>query len=56
MAQDTIKVELAHERSTKNTELYKTSDENAVLDTAYLKKAGLNGKVPAKITVNIALG
>ena len=46
-------INLNHVKSTKNTEVFGTQDDNAVVSQLYIKKSAFVGETPKAITVHI---
>ncbi len=47
-------VEMKHIKTTKNTEVYGTDDEDAICKQVYLNKSELPDTAPKKITLTVA--
>jgi hypothetical protein len=48
-----MKIEMYLDKSTKNTHVYSTQQEDAAVQTLYIKKPQLSTPVPTSITVEI---
>jgi len=48
------KIELTYYKTTKNTFVYKSQDEDSLITSVYLVKAQMPAEKPRKITVTVA--
>lgn len=48
-----MKCKLKHEKTTKNTEVFKNNDAGAPISSLYIQKSAIKGDAPEEITVEI---
>lgn len=49
-----IEVNMTVDRDTKNTRRFQADEEDAPIDTLYVKKSGFKGTMPDTITVTVS--